>query len=109
MHISFTLDWWLVLPLLLTITLVVGGLWVDGLPVLDLDATIIALIVCAVCWAAILYGRYERWLIFPIYCTVCLVVITYRERKDLKREGLKSVAAVLIISWALVLYGRLTA
>jgi hypothetical protein len=109
MHISFILDWWLVLPLLITIILIAGGLWMDIPDILDMEGTIVALLIAAPCWAAILYGRYEPWLVLPIIYTVYALGVAYSDRKDMGREGLKFLATALIFVWTLLIYGRLTA
>ncbi len=104
MQVLFTVEFWIALPLLITLAALAFGFWMEGF-----EGMLIAGGFCVLAWIAMLYGRYERWLVLPVVLTIYSIVLTYRDRKDVKREGVRFMAVVLIIAWALVLYGRLTA
>lgn len=109
MTFTITLQWWVVLPLLLTMLLLAGGLWLDGghLAVFELEGTVLAVVLALIGWAAIFYGRYEHWLVLPTFATASMLWQGWREKSD--RDAWKSLATIFGTGWVLVLYGRLTA
>lgn len=110
MTLSFTLHWWMALPIFMTLLLLAGGLWADRFAidrVIDFTGTLFALALSLACWTAILYGRYERWSVVPILFTAAVVWQARREK--LKYEARWIVFCILIAGWLLVAYGRLTA
>lgn len=109
MHISFTLDYWLMLPLVITAILIAGGLWLDRPCWHEIEGTLIALVACVLMWLPVLYGRYERWLVLPVLITLYIAWQIYRDRSEKRLPGVVTALELLVGLWALVLYGRFTA
>ncbi|HQR97616.1 MULTISPECIES: hypothetical protein [unclassified Polaromonas] len=110
MTFTITVPFWTMLPLALCLAVLAAGLWIDLAAIgsaLDYDCSLIAIVLCLVCWVLVLYGRYEPWLVLPVLVTTILIFQAWRER--LKREARRIVASILVAAWLLVVYGRLTA
>lgn len=110
MTFTITLPLWAVLPLVVCILMLAAGLWYDRFAIdsiLDLQGTLFAVFLCMACWALILYGRYERWLVLPVLVTAVLLWQAWRGKPD--RDDWVYGGSVFAVAWLLVVYGRFTA
>lgn len=110
MTFTITIPLWTMLPLMLCILMLAGGLWHDRFAIdsiLDFQATLAAIFLGLMCWTLVLYGRYDQWLVIPVLVTVAAIWRAWREM--LKREARAILAGFLVTAWLLVVYGRLTA
>lgn len=110
MTFTITLPLWAVLPLVVCILMLAAGLWYDRFLIdsfFDFQATLFAILLCLACWALILYGRYERWLVLPLLVTVIVIWQAWRGKPD--RDDWVYGGSVFVTAWLLVVYGRFTA
>jgi|GEM_PF-1953901 len=109
MNFTITLPLWTVLPLILSLVMLAVVAWVSFKDD-DIGGTLglllaFALISCI--WAPILYGRYERWLVVPVWFSIAFAWSCWREKFE--RQDLPFIATFVLVPWLLVVYGRLTA
>lgn len=109
MNFTITLPLWTLLPLILSIALFAVVAWVS-LNDDDIGGTLgllIAVVLISCIWAPILYGRYEHWLVVPVWFSIAFAWTCWREKFN--RHDLPFAAVFVLVPWLLVLYGRLTA